>query len=92
MANVNDMNMKELVEAIESGTLTEAEERQARKRLDDLSTDYGSEPGGKEEFRPPKEALEPKPKEDYKKGRQYAAHGGMIHRGRRAGNSAEKAR
>lgn len=86
MANVNDMNMKELVEAIESGTLTKEEEKQARKRLDDLSTDYGSEPEVGRDIPKPK----PRPTMQ-ERGFQAAAHGGMIHRGRRAGNSAEKA-
>lgn len=86
MADVNGMNMKELVEAIESGTLTEAEEKQARKRLDDLSTDYGSEPKAGDDI--PKPKRRPTMQE---RGFQAAAFGGMIHRGRRAGNSAEKA-
>ena len=85
MADVNGMNMKQLVEAIESGTLTEAEEKQARKRLDDLSTDYGSEPKTGDDI--PKPKRRPTMQE---RGFQAAAFGGMIHRGRRAGNSAEK--
>lgn len=87
MANVNDMGMKELVEAIESGTLTKKEEKQALQRLDELSTDYGSEPEAGKDIPKPK----PRPTMQ-ERGFQEAAYGGMIHRGRRAGNSAEKAR
>ena len=87
---ISEMNLRELDEFLKSGDITEAQRDEAMDRLRAISNSDKTGPNVQEEFRPPKDALEPK--EDFKKGRQYAAHGGMIHRGRKAGFSAEKAR
>ena len=83
MADVNKMNMTELDEAIKSGTLTESEEKQARKRLDVLSNRGNTSEQDKEDI------IEDVQRRDYQKGRQSLAHGGKACRGRKAAQSAE---
>lgn len=79
MADINRMGMKELVEALESGKLTKKQEEQARKRLGEISNrDYTPNPRNKQI---PVPKRRPTPEE---RGFQVAAHGGRIHRGRRA--------
>ena len=86
---ISDMNLRELDEFLKRDDITESERKRAMKRLDRISRSDETRP-----YYPPLEQQEEvKPerrKEDYKKGRQYVAHGGMVHRGRTAGQSAEK--
>lgn len=83
MADVNKMGMTDLVIAIESGTLSEEEEKQARDRLDDLSNRGNTSEQDKEDI------IEDIQRRDYLEGRQSLAHGGKACRGRKAAQSAE---
>ena len=84
MVDVNKMGMTDLVTAIESGTLSEEEEKQARDRLDDLSNRGNTSEQDKEDI------IEDIQRRDYLEGRQTLAHGGKACRGRKAASSAEK--
>jgi len=75
--------MTDLVIAIESGTLSEEEEKQARDRLDDLSNRGNTSEQDKEDI------IEDVQRRDYLEGRQSLAHGGKACRGRKAAQSAE---
>ena len=83
MVDVNKMGMTDLVIAIESGTLSEEEEKQARDRLDDLSNRGNTSEQDKEDI------IEDVQRRDYLEGRQSLAHGGKACRGRKAAQSAE---
>jgi len=83
MVDVNKMGMTDLVIAIESGTLSEEEEKQARDRLDDLSNRGNTSEQDKEDI------IEDIQRRDYLEGRQTLAHGGKASRGRKAAQSAE---
>ena len=83
MVDVNKMGMTDLVIAIESGTLTESEEKQARDRLNDLSNRGNTSEQDKEDI------IEDVQRRDYLEGRQSLAHGGKACRGRKAAQSAE---
>ena len=85
---IGDMNLRELDKFLKRDDITESERERAMKRLDSISRSDETRP-----YYPPVEQQQGKPerrKEDYTKGRQYVAHGGMVHRGRTAGQSAEK--
>ena len=75
--------MADLVIAIESGTLSKEEEKQARDRLDDLSNRGNTSEQDKEDI------IEDVQRRDYLEGRQSLAHGGKACRGRKAAQSAE---
>jgi len=76
---IDDMNMRQLDEAIKSGKLTKKQEEKARKRLEEISNrDFSPNPRNKQI---PVPKPRPTPKQ---RGFQAAAHGGMIHRGRKA--------
>ena len=75
--------MADLVIAIESGTLSKEEEKQARDRLDDLSNRGNTSEQDKEDI------IEDVQRRDYLEGRQTLAHGGKACRGRKAAQSAE---
>lgn len=82
---ISEMNMSQLVAFLERKDITESQRAEAMARLEMLSNkDFTS---------PNKPTPTPKPRPTMEeRGYQKAAHGGMIHRGRKAGLSAEKAR
>lgn len=86
MANINKMGMADLVIAIESGTLSKEEEKQARDRLDDLSNRGNTSEQDKEDI------IEDVQRRDYLEGRQTLASGGKACRGRKAASTAETTR
>jgi len=84
---IDNMNMRELAEFLKRENLSDEQRKAAEDRLRELSTkDFTPNPANKRIPTP-----KPRPTME-ERGYQKAAHGGMIHRGRRAGNSAEKAR
>jgi len=83
---IDNMNMRELAEFLKRENLSDEQRKAAEDRLRELSTkDFTPNPVNKRIPTP-----KPRPTME-ERGYQKAAHGGMIHRGRRAGNSAEKA-
>jgi len=84
---ISEMNMSELDSFLQRDDLTEKQRKEAMDRLRMLSNkDFTANPQNKTVPTP-----KPRPSME-ERGYQKAAHGGMIHRGRPAGLSAEKAR
>ena len=83
--STDDMDMKELFEYLKRKDLSDEQRKAAEERLRKLSTeDFTPNPANKT-------IPMPKPRPTMKeRGYQEAAYGGKIHRGRKAGISAEK--